>query len=165
MKITIVVAVGQQGEIGAGGDLLWRLPRDMQFFKDITMGHHVLMGRVTYLSIPPRYRPLAGRVNMVLSHTDAPLAGADVYTTIDSAIAHAVAAGEEELMVIGGAKVYTQILPQTDRVFLTRVAHSFPEADAHFPTLGDEWQLVSSDAYPADMANAYSIDIQCWERI
>ena len=69
MLISIVVAIGNNREIGAAGNLLWHLPKDMAFFKETTIGHHVLMGRKTYESIPEKYRPLKGRVNIVVSNT------------------------------------------------------------------------------------------------
>jgi dihydrofolate reductase len=164
MTISIVVAVGQQGEIGAKGDLLWRLPRDMQYFRETTMGHHVLMGRVTYESIPPRFRPLLGRVNLVVSSTMTATDGLVVLPSIDEALVHAKLAGEQELMVIGGAKVYEQILPIADRVYLTRVHHSFAEADAYFPELGIAWAERHSTHYPADAHNPYDMTFEVWER-
>ena len=85
--ITIVVAVGMNNEIGGGGDLLWVLPKDMTHFKNITWGHHVLVGRKTYESIPPKFRPLAGRPNIVVSR-DATLKyeGCKIVTSLEDGI-------------------------------------------------------------------------------
>jgi dihydrofolate reductase len=162
MIITIVVAIGQNNEIGGSGDLLWVLPKDMNHFKNITWGHHVLMGRKTYESIPAKFRPLAGRTNIVISR-DATLIseGCKNVTTIEQAIKFAEDNGEEELMIIGGGEIYKMLFPMTDRIFLTRVHHVFSEADTFFPAIKSaEWETVSTELIHADEKHKYDFEFK-----
>lgn len=139
--------------IGADGALPWRLPDDMKRFRELTWGHPVLMGRRTYESIPERFRPLPGRQNIILTRQqgyEAP--GCHVVSSLSEAIA--LVDGSEELMVIGGAQLYEQLLPYADRLYLTLV-HGEHEGDTYFPQLNqDEWQEVARDAHAADGRHA-----------
>lgn len=157
MKISMVVAVSINNAIGGNGDLLWRLPKDMQRFKEITYGHHVLMGRKTYESIPEKFRPLPGRANIVVTRQiDYTAPGCKVVSSVDEGIQFARDNGEEELMVIGGAEIYRQLLPHTDTLCLTTVQHSFPHADAFFPDINQqEWVIEEEVAHPADEKHLY----------
>ena len=160
MIITAVVAVGANNEIGAKGDLLWVLPKDMAHFKNITWGHQVLMGRKSFESIPARFRPLAGRPNIVVSR-DASLRyeGCKNVTSTDEGIQFAKDNGEEELMVIGGGEIYKHLFPITDRIYLTRVHQAFPEADTHFPEINpDEWETISTELIHADEKHKYDFE-------
>jgi dihydrofolate reductase len=138
MEIALIVAVADNGVIGVDGGLPWRLPADMRRFRQTTMGHHVVMGRLTWLSLG---KPLAGRTNIVVSR-DPELRvdgvprndGCTVVPSLDAAIDLARAAGEKELFVIGGAGLYREALPRADRIYLTRV-HVSPRGDTFFPAL------------------------------
>lgn len=167
MKISIVVAVGENNAIGRNGDLLWRLPKDMQFFKETTIGHNVLMGRKTYESIPPKFRPLVGRVNIVVSRQqgyEAP--GCRVVANVDEAIAFANANEEDELMVIGGGEIYRQLFDRADRIYLTKVKHSFDDADTFFPQLSaSRWEVKQVQKHYADDKHAYDFEFQILEKI
>lgn len=167
MKISIVVAVGENNAIGRDGDLLWKLPKDMQFFKQTTMGHHVLMGRKTYESIPPKFRPLSGRVNLVVTRQqgyEAP--GCRVVQTVDEAIAFAIANEEEELMVIGGGEIYRQLFDRADRLYLTRVREPFEDADTYFPQIiPNRWQVVQTEKHYVDDKHKYNFEFQILERV
>lgn len=133
MKISLIAAVGKNNVIGTDGDLPWSLPKDMKFFSSTTRGHHVLMGRKNFESIPDKYRPLPGRPNLVATrNTNYEAAGAAVFNTIDEAIAHAKLAGEEELFIIGGGEIYNQTLHLADKLYITEV-DAEPAGDAHFP--------------------------------
>jgi dihydrofolate reductase len=160
MIITIVVAVGQKNEIGGSGDLLWVLPKDMSHFKNITWGHHVLMGRKTFESIPGKFRPLAGRPNIVVSRDPSLKSeGCKNVTTIEEGIEFAKINGEEELMIIGGGEIYKLLYPMTDRIYLTRVHHTFPEADTHFPEIEmDKWETVNTEFIKADEKHKYDFE-------
>jgi dihydrofolate reductase len=160
MIITIVVAVGQKNEIGGSGDLLWVLPKDMNHFKNITWGHHVLMGRKTYESIPGKFRPLAGRPNIVVSRDPSLKSeGCKNVVTIEEGIEFAKINGEEDLMIIGGGEIYNLTYPLTDRIYLTRVHHTFPEADTHFPEIEmDKWETVSTEFIKADEKHKYDFE-------
>lgn len=160
MIISAVVAVGMNNEIGAKGDLLWVLPKDMAHFKNITWGHHVLMGRKSFDSLPPKYRPLPGRPNIVISRDpNLKLDGCKTVTTVEEGIKFAEDNGEEELMITGGGEIYKLALPLTDVIHLTRVHASFPEADTHFPEIDmDEWETISTELIEADEKHKYSFE-------
>jgi len=174
MKISMVVAVGANKEIGKGNELLWRLPKDMQRFKDVTMGHHVLMGRKTWESIPLKFRALPGRTNLVLTRNPNYVleCGADnsvarVINSIEDGIQIAEAAGEQELMLIGGAEVYKQGIDKyASRVYLTTVCKIFQEADVFFPGIPEnEWFPVGPiETHEADEKNKIRMIFSIFER-
>lgn len=166
MKISIVVAVSDNNAIGAGGTLLWRLPKDMEYFKKITMGHHVLMGRKTWDSIPAKFRPLTGRVNIVITRQkDFKAEGAVVVKSLEEGIELAKNAGEQELMVIGGGEIYKQVFPETDKVYLTKVHATFIDADTFSPNiLTGDWKINSSECHLADEKHPYHFDFVVLER-
>ncbi len=150
MRISLIVAVADNGVIGVDGDLPWRLSADLRRFKALTVGHTVVMGRKTHESIG---RPLPHRRNLVLSRRpDYRAEGCEVFADLPSAIEAARAAGESELFVIGGAAVYAEALPLADRLHLTRVRME-PEGDTRFPALGDGWTEQSREEVPADERN------------
>jgi dihydrofolate reductase len=135
--ISLVVARAANGTIGRDGGLPWHLPSDMRHFRELTTGHTVLMGRNTFESIPPKYRPLPQRRNLVLSSNAAlELPGAEVFHDLSSAFA----ACEGECFVIGGGAVYEETLALADRVYATEI-HTEIEGDAFFPELPpSEWR-------------------------
>ncbi|MDO9353911.1 MAG: dihydrofolate reductase [Solirubrobacteraceae bacterium] len=136
--LSIVVAYGSNRVIGVDGDLPWHLPTDMAFFREITMGHPVIMGRKTWESIPPKFRPLPGRRNLVLSRDPAYVAeGAEVFGSFEDALLAAEGAGA----VIGGGHTYAEALPSVDRIYATEVELA-PDGDTFFPELGDDFRLI-----------------------
>lgn len=159
-RITLVVAMDDSGVIGRGGGLPWRLPNDLKFFKRITMGKPILMGRRTHESIG---RPLPGRDNLVLTRDPTYAAeGCRVVHDLDEALAAAEGAGE--LMVIGGAEVYKRCLPLADRIWLTRVHGRF-EGDTHMPALDPaDWHETWRETHPADDKNPYPHSFVLLER-
>ncbi len=133
MIISLIAAVGKNNVIGANGDLPWSLPTDMKFFSKTTRGHHVLMGRKNFDSIPEKYRPLPGRPNLVVSRkTDFIANDIEVFHDIKSAIDFAKEQGEDELFIIGGGEIYNQTIQLADRLYITHV-DAAPNGDAHFP--------------------------------
>ncbi|GEP06651.1 dihydrofolate reductase [Methylobacterium oxalidis] len=127
-RITLIVAVAQNGVIGRDNDMAWRLRSDLRRFKALTMGKPILMGRRTFQSLG---RPLPGRTNIVLTRDPAFAAeGASVVHDWEGALA--AAAGAEELMVVGGGEIYAMALPHADRIHLTEV-EAAPEGDTRFP--------------------------------
>ncbi len=133
--LTMVVAIAEDGAIGKGNGLPWpRLPADMARFKALTMGHAVIMGRKTWESIPPKFRPLPGRANVVITRQLARLSvlasqGAAAVMSIEEAVTLACRF-DPEPCVIGGAEVCRQLMPLVTTVHLTRVRMSCPGADA-----------------------------------
>jgi dihydrofolate reductase len=161
MRLSLIVAAAENGVIGDGNRLPWRLPDDLKRFRTVTMGKPILMGRKTYESIG---KPLPGRTNIVLSRRrELALPGCVVVESIQAAIA---AAGDAaELAVIGGAEVYAQALPSADLIHLTRV-HATIEGDAIFPKLSSrEWTERFIERHPADERHAYEFSFIELERI
>lgn len=129
-RITLVAAVAEDGAIGRDNALLWHIPEDMARFKALTVGKPVVMGRKTWESLPQKFRPLPGRRNLVVSRSARELPGAEVFGSLDAALA---ACTEPEVCVIGGADIYALALPRADKLALTEVGAAFPDADRHFP--------------------------------
>ncbi len=161
MKISIVVAASTNNVIGKEGGLPWRLPEDLRHFKKITMGKPVIMGRATWESIG---HALPGRQNIVLSRQTGFVAeGCDVAATADEALG--IAGDAEEAMIIGGGHVYHQFLPQTDRIYLTRI-HATVEGDTFFPTLDKKaWLTVARESHAASAERKYAFEFLTLSRI
>jgi dihydrofolate reductase len=147
--IALVVAMGENRAIGRGGGLPWHLHSDMRYFRKITMGKPIIMGRLTCMSLP---RVLDGRLNIVLTRNaafEAPGAvmAYNLEEALDVARREAKRTGVDEIMVIGGADVFGAILPQAGRIYLTEV-RAAPDADTWFPELDrSEWREVSREAH------------------
>ncbi|MCB8985114.1 MAG: dihydrofolate reductase [Ardenticatenaceae bacterium] len=163
MIISLIAAMDKNRVIGQNGRLPWRLPADMQHFVALTMGKPVIMGRKTYDSIQPKYKPLHGRTNIILTHNrDYEAPGCIVIHTIDQALAAAAAA--DEVMVIGGAAVYRQFLPHADRLYLT-IIHAAFDGDAQFPPYDESaWTITAREAHEPDEKNPYSYEFITLEK-
>ncbi|MBQ7690097.1 MAG: dihydrofolate reductase [Muribaculaceae bacterium] len=150
-RVAAVVAVAADGAIGRGGALLCHLPADLKHFKQLTLGHSIVMGRRTFDSLP--HGALPGRQNIVVTrnpHFAAP--GVTVAHDIDAALAAATLPGE--VMVIGGAQLYAATLDRVDTLYLTRLHATFPDADAHFPPIDPaQWEVADEEFHPADERN------------
>ncbi len=160
MTVTLIAAVASNGVIGRNNELPWRLPADMAYFKNQTMGKPVLMGRKTFESLR---RPLKDRTNVVLSRTlkEAP-EGCELVRTIPEALAKY---GGEDLMVIGGAEIYRETLEAADRLLLTELSEPF-EGDAFFPEFDRErWRLASREEGVLDERNAIPHFFCVYERV
>ena len=157
--MNLIVAIDEQNAIGKGGDLLCHLSADLKHFKALTTGHTVVMGSRTYLSLPRR--PLPDRRNIVLTRQDASLfEGAEVVRSVEEILAL-----KDEVFIIGGGQVYEQLLPYADRLYITRIRHTFPEADTFFPVIDySQLQLVSREAFPADDKNPYEYSFEEYRR-
>ncbi len=165
LPLSLIAALAENRVIGIDNSMPWHLPGDFKYFKATTLGKPIIMGRKTWDSLG---RPLPGRLNIVVSRqTDLALEGAEVYPSLEAAVARAeqwaLEQGASELMLIGGAQLYTQGLEQADRLYLTRVALN-PEGDAWFPEFDEQrWKLVSDQPNPAQGDKpAYSFEV--WER-
>ena len=129
--LSLIAAVARNGGIGLNNQLLVHLPEDLKHFRRVTMGCPVIMGRKTWDSLPPQFRPLPGRRNIVISrHPETACAGAEVHTTLDAALQDL--AGVPKAFVIGGAQIYALALPMADELVLTEI-DAQPPADAFFP--------------------------------
>jgi dihydrofolate reductase len=158
--ISIIVAYGLSREIGLNNQLLWHLPNDLNHFKQITMGHPIVMGRKTFESIG---RPLPGRVNVIVTrNTDFKPEGCLVVNSLQDAFKATMPA--QDVMIIGGADIYEQTLPIADRIYATEVkAHL--KADKYFPVLPpNQWEEISRKINPADEKNAIEHDFVVYKR-
>ena len=160
MKISLIAAMGFNRVIGKENRMPWHMPADMRHFRSLTLGKPVIMGRNTFESIG---KPLVKRTNIVVtSATDYEAPGCTVVHTLDGALAATDEA--DEVMVIGGARLYEQFLPQADRLYLTLIEAKV-EGDTFFPeyTLA-EWEEVSREPHDADAANPYPYTFMVFHR-
>lgn len=134
--LTLIAAVAKNGVIGKDNALPWHLPEDLRHFKALTTGHTVIMGRKTWESLPPKFRPLPNRLNIVITRDPAYVApGATVVHSLDEAVkASAGGTAPVSLFVIGGAELYAHALPHAQRLELTEIDAAF-DGDAHFPAV------------------------------
>lgn len=158
--ISIIVAVAENGTIGDKNSLLWHIAEDMRFFKRTTSGHPVVMGRKTYESLG---RPLPNRTNVVISRTLAELEGCTVVRSLEEAVK--MFPTDEEVFIIGGAQIYALALEVADRLYLTRVGHSY-EGDTSFPEWdAKQWQLLSREAYEQGEKYPHPFAFELYERV
>ncbi len=165
MTISLIAAMGKNHEIGYQNQLLWRLPNDMKFFRATTMGKPILVGRKTYESFGGK--PLPGRINIVITQDDSYQSeGVTIVHSIDEALEKGKAAAglEGEVMIIGGASFYAQLLSLADRLYLTYVDGQFT-ADSWFPEFDENlWQVTSREAHQADEKNAFDHEFVVLDR-
>lgn len=150
---SIIAAASRNNVIGKDNKLPWRLPADLAHFKELTLGHTVILGRKTFESIG---RPLPNRRNIVITRNkNFKPEGVEVVHSIEEALS--LADDDNEVFVIGGEEIYKQALPLVDKVYLTKVQAEV-DGDAYFPELGDEWKEVSKIENKADEENEYDYD-------
>lgn len=143
MRIHMIFARAANGVIGKDGVMPWHLPEDLAHFKRHTLGWPVIMGRKTWDSLPPRFRPLPGRKNIVITRqADWSAQGATAASSLDAALASC--AGAEEAWVIGGAQIYRQAEPLAERIEMTHIEQNF-EGDAYAPTIGPVWRETARE--------------------
>jgi dihydrofolate reductase len=166
ISIALVVAAAENGVIGRGGGLPWRIPSDLKTFRRLTLGKPIIMGRKTYQAIG---KPLDQRDNIVVTRDPAfQAAGVIVAGSLAEALANAralaAAKSIDEMIVIGGAELYRQALPLADRIYLTRV-HAEPQGDALFPPLSEgDWHEVSREPLPRDARDEHACTLVILER-
>lgn len=168
MIVSAIAAVAENHAIGKANDLVWDLPEDMRFFMESTKGHHIITGRKNYESIPPKFRPLKGRVNIVVTRDSAYHApGALVVTNIHAAIGMAREAGEDECFVIGGGEIYSLALNEklVDRMYITHVHAAF-DADTYYPEFEPKaWRTTELLHHPADERHPFAFTIVKYDRL
>lgn len=166
MRIALIWAMSENRVIGRDNKLPWYLPNDLKYFKQITSGKPVIMGRKTYDSIG---RPLPNRTNIIITRdTGFSAAGCQVVHSLDEALKLAEAQlavnGGEEVVVMGGAQIYAEALPRADRLYVTLV-HAEVAGDALFPAIDfDAWQEQSREDFAADGPNPYDYSIVIYDR-
>ena len=141
-EIVIIAAVAKNRVIGKDNQLIWNIPEDMAHFKALTAGHTVIMGRKTWESLPPRFRPLPGRRNIVISRqADYAAPGAEVADSLENALT--LASSASTAFIIGGEQIYAQAMALADRLEITEVDLE-PEGDAWFPAIPTvNWKKTS----------------------
>ncbi|MBT5698957.1 MAG: dihydrofolate reductase [Flavobacteriales bacterium] len=147
MKVSLIVAVSQNGVIGKDNDLICHLPKDMRFFKDTTMDHHVIMGRKNFESIPHKFRPLPNRTNIVITRqSDYKAEDSIVVNSVEEALKVAKSNEENEAFIIGGGQIYKLAVDAgiADKIYLTKIHHSF-DGDTFFPELNSDWIEVNRE--------------------
>lgn len=155
VPIHLIYARARNGVIGSKGALPWRLPEDLAHLRRSTMGHPVLMGRKTWDSIPPKFRPLPGRLNLVLTRqTDWLAAGATRVNTVEEALA--LCPSSSTLWVLGGAEIYALAEPLASQAWVTEIDADF-EGDAYAPTLGTHWQALSRQRHDSSTNLTYDL--------
>ena len=150
-RLSLIAAIGKNRELGKDGQLLWHLPDDMRRFKELTVGHPVIMGRKTWKSLPERFRPLPGRTNIVVTRQVGYEArGATVAGSLEGARAVAAhAPGFDEIFVIGGGELYAAALPYANRLYLTLVDDE-ADADTFFPPYEQDFKIISDEVGTGD---------------
>lgn len=161
--LSFIVAIADDGAIGKGGKLPWRMPADLQFFKKCTMGKPMLMGRRTFQSFS---KPLPGRLHIVLStHHLGLLEDVVQVTTLKEGIETLQQQGTEEMFIIGGAALYKDMIPHATKAYVTRVHTVVEGADTFFPAIDwKEWKCVWKEKHEADEKNLFPYTFQKWER-
>ena len=160
-RLSLIVAMAKNRVIGAKGAIPWHLPDELKLFKQLTMGHHMIMGRRTWESIG---RPLPGRTTVVVTrHEGYRAPGAIVAHSFDEAIA--ACGGDNEVFVIGGSEIFAEALPRADRIYLTTV-EAAPEGDTFMPEFDrSEWRETSSQSHPRDARHPHAYHHAVYERV
>lgn len=163
MKTILVAAIGEKNELGKDNTLLWHLQSDMRFFKELTTGHYVVMGRKSFESIPKKFRPLPNRVNVIISRNPE-FMFEECYTcaSLHESITLAEEHGEETVFIIGGGQIYAQALAGDfiDEMYITHVKASFDDADVFFPEIHPgAWKVEAVRSQPANADNQYAFEI------
>lgn len=166
MIISMIAALSKNRVIGKNNDLPWKLPDDMKFFMETTKGHHVILGRKNYDSIPPKFKPLPNRTNIVVTRQKnfhAP--DCIVVDSVEKGLKIARESNEQEGFIIGGAEIYKLGLPHADRLYLTEI-DAVIEGDTYFPRFDEsEWNETSRIHHSKDDRHTYSFDFVIYDKI
>lgn len=166
-RISLIVAVSENNVIGKNNDLCWYLPKDLKYFKEITEGHTVIMGRKNWESIPEKYRPLKGRLNIVLSkNRDFTLPDATVARSLEDALELAFQSGDSEPFIIGGGKVYREAIEKdlVDKMYITHVK-TIVDGDTFFPQVDENyWKLTQKTDVEKDHRHKFDFSFCVYEK-
>jgi len=160
--ISLIAAIGKNYELGKKNALLWNMPTDMKYFRDTTRGHTIIMGKKTFESMG---KPLPNRRNIIFTRDpDFKAEGAEVSNSLEETIKSFKDSGDE-IFVIGGGEIYKQTIEKADRLYITHVNASFPDADAFFPEIIPiVWNEVSRDEHSADDKNPFDYTFSTYEK-
>ena len=160
--ISLIAAIGKNNELGKNNDLIWRLPADQKFFRETTSEHTVITGRKNFEAMG---RALPKRRNIVVTRdTNYRAEGAEVAHSLEEALA--LARGEKEVFVIGGAEIYRQAMSVADKLYITHIAAEDKEADTFFPEIIPMvWNEVSHEEHAADDKNNFAYTFSLYEKL
>lgn len=160
--LNLIVAISENRAIGKAGGLLCHLPNDLKYFKTLTTGATVVMGKKTFFSLPRR--PLPNRRNIVLTRDSR-------FSHEQVEVAHSIeelmdmVKSDENVFIIGGGEVYRQLMPLAERLYVTHIHHIWEDADTFFPVIDmNEWQYVSQEHHESDERHAYEYTFATYER-
>lgn len=154
MQLHLILAKARNGVIGKDNTMPWHLPEDMAHFKRVTLGCPVIMGRKTWDSIPPRFRPLPGRLNVVVTRQQGwSEIGAQPSSSLENALS--LCEQSDNVWVMGGAQIYAQALPLANTAVVTEIDADF-EGDAYAPQFGPEWQETSRETHTSVKGLSFS---------
>lgn len=158
--ITLIAAVAENNALGKDNQLLWHLPDDFKRFKNITSGHHIIMGRKTFESFP---KPLPNRIHVIITRQkDYQPEACLIVDSLAKAIS--VCPKDEELFIIGGGEIYNQSIEMADKLDITRVHHTF-DADTFFPEIDlTKWKLTSEEYHPKDEKHRFDFTFETYLR-
>jgi dihydrofolate reductase len=163
MKVSILLAIGKNNELGGNNALLWKLSDDMKLFKQLSMGHSIIMGRKTFESIG---KPLPGRKNIVVTTSFIDVEGIYTATDLNHAIEMARESGDDEAFIIGGAQIFNYAVDLADKMYLSFVDGTFEDADVFLPEIDySDWKLVESKQFEKNDRNEYNFEFRVFERI
>jgi len=165
MEIAMIAAVAANGVIGKDNDLVWSLPDDMRYFMNTTKDYFIILGRKNYESLPPKFRPLPNRTNIVITRQPAfKLDNAFVVNSLEESISLCKQKKQDKVFVIGGGQIYKQAFPIADTLYITEINQEF-EGDTFFPEYDkNEWVEVSREHHPVDDKHKYSFDFVIYKR-
>lgn len=160
-RLSLIVAMARNRVIGVDGKIPWRLPNELQLFKSVTMGHHIIMGRKTWDSIG---RLLPGRTTVIVTRQKGyAIPGAKIAHSLDEAVAQCT--GDDEIFVIGGGELYRAALPQADRIYLT-VVDAEPDGDTRMPEFDtSQWRISSMQQFHKDERHAHDYRFEVHDRV
>lgn len=162
MKVSILLAIGKNNELGGNNALLWKLSDDMKLFKQLSMGHSIIMGRKTFESIG---KPLPGRKNIVVTTSFIDVEGIYTATDLNHAIEMARDSGDDEAFIIGGAQIFNYAVDLADKMYLSFVDGTFEDADVFLPEIDySDWKLVESKQFEKNDHNEYNFEFRVFER-
>ena len=162
----MIAALARNGVIGKANDLPWHLPDDMKFFMNTTKGHHVIMGRKNYESLPEKFRPLPNRTSIVVTRQhDYKAPGCTVVHQLEEGVKMAEKNSEKELFIIGGSEIYKLAMPYANKLYLTEIDAQI-EGDTFFPSYKKEsWHEVSRQHHATDDRHQFAFDFVVYKKI
>lgn len=162
MNIDIIAAIGEDNSLGRGGDLCWKISEDLKYFKELTLGGVVIMGRKTWESLP--IKPLPGRRNIIITRNkNYQTQGGEIFGSLEEAFKTLEKEGLEKVYVIGGGEIYRQSIGRASTLHLTKIYQRCPEADTFFPEyLNEDWTLYANSSPREE--NGLKFKFQTWIR-